>query len=496
MIQKNQIYRNFLCRNWRISNQIYCFHIVITLFSVILFVVCNLIYMYIVTEKLMAITQEIFDKETQNQLSMLGYLEKSSTLDVFEDSRRQLLSINQLYQMIDSNFYIKMPYDCLNNNQYNDSYAYFFSFCYAFCNKTNGLNISKYENILKLTSLLTETLRIYDLQLLTLMAHVGEEQFFTQNRGYALQNYYPHTRQWYRDHIAQMGTGKQIIVSDPYVSWIDIVFISQTTNLSRNQFEGLIGQDLDFTRMPKIQTNTSQYYLVDASGNIVISDLYANGVSILIKIYNQSLTGFNETDWNILIKQDQNIFYLYNSVYQKNIIVLRTKLLDLNYFIFVVYDGTQYQNQQLEIYNKQIWFQNYSINLSLKLFGTFFIFTLLIQIVIINYLMNDLKNLEMMATKKIVYFSKSTEQFTEKRFSSSIVRLYYAYTNLIKNFDSLGQIHKSELCSKIQSIEFPQKYRKLKCQISSDKIPRKKKYNLTQLLQYFMYFKNQTNFLY
>ncbi|CAD8084859.1 unnamed protein product [Paramecium sonneborni] len=493
MIKKDQIYRNFLCRNWRISNQIYCFHIVITLFSVIIFAISNLIYMYIVTEELMAITQEIFDKETQNHLNMLSYLERSSTLDVFEDSARQLLSINQLYQMIDSNFFIEMPQDCLNNKQYNDSYAYFFSFCYAFCNLTNGLNISKYENILKLTSLLTETLRIFDLQLITLMAHVGEEQFFTQNRGYEIQNYYPHTRQWYRDHMAQMGTGKKIIVSDPYVSWIDVVFISQTTNLSHVQFDGLIGQDLDFSRMPKIQTNTSQYYLVDANGNIVISDLYANGIAVLIKIYNQSLTGFNETDWNILIKLDQNIFYLYNSVYKKNIIVLRTKLIELNYFIFVVYDASQYQNQYIEIYNKQIGFQNQSIYLSLKLFGTFFMLTLLFQIVIITYIMSDLKQLEMMATKKIVYFYKSTVEFTEKRFSSSIARLYNAYTKLINNFDSLGQIHKSELCYKIQSLEFPQKYRMLKCFIPSDKIPRKQKYNLTKLLQYFMYFKNETN---
>ncbi|CAD8172603.1 unnamed protein product [Paramecium octaurelia] len=308
MIEKKEVYRNFLCRNWRIGNQICCFHLIITLFSVIIFLVSNLIYMYIVTEQLMAITQEIFHKETQNHLSLLSYLEKSSTLDVFQDSTRQLLSINQLYQIIDKDFQIEMPYDCLNNQQFNDSYAYFFSFCYAFCNLTNGLNISKYQNILKLTSLLTQTLRIYDLQLLTLMAHVGEEQFFTQNRGYAISNYYPHTRQWYRDHVAQMGTGKQIIVSDPYVSWIDVVFISQTTNLTHNQFEGLIGQDLDFTRMPKIQTNTSQYYLVDSSGNIVISDLYANGVKVLIKLYNQSLTGFNETDWNNLIKMVKIFF--------------------------------------------------------------------------------------------------------------------------------------------------------------------------------------------
>ncbi|CAD8177253.1 unnamed protein product [Paramecium pentaurelia] len=494
MIQKKQIYRNFLCRDWRISNQICCLHLIFTLLSVIIFVASNYIYMYIVTEELMDITSEIFHKETQNHLNMLSYLEKSSTLDIFDDSTRQLLSINQLYKMIDKDFHIEMPYDCLNNKQYNDSYAYFFSFCYAFCNLTNGLNISKYENILKLTSLLTETLRIYDLQLLTLMAHVGEEQFFTQNRGYALSNYYPHTRQWYRDHIAQMGTGKQIIVSDPYVSWIDVVFISQTTNLSDTQFEGLIGQDIDFTRMPKIKSNTSQYYLVDKNGNIVISDLYANGVKVLIKMYNQSVTGFNETDWNNLIKKDENIFYLYNSVYEKNIIVLRTKLSELNYFLFVIYDQSQYLRQQQEIYNKQMEFQNQSIDFCLKLLGTFFIFSLLVQILIVNYLMKDLKRLEKMATKKVVYFYKSIAQFPEQRFTSSISRLYNAYMNLVNNFDSQGNIRKNELCSKIQSIEFPQKYRKLKCYIYSDEIPRKQNYTQTQLLEYFMYFKNETNF--
>ncbi|CAD8175129.1 unnamed protein product [Paramecium pentaurelia] len=496
MIEKKLIYRNFLCRNWRIGNQICCFYIVITLLCAIIFIFSNLIYLYIVTEELMTITQEIFQKETYNHLNMLSYLEKFSTLDVFEDSTRQLLSINQMYKMINKDFLIEKPYDCLNNQQYNDSYAYFFSFCYAFCNMTNGLNISKYENILKLTSLLTETLRIYDLQLITLIAHVGDEQFFTQNRGYALQNYYPHTRQWYRDHMAKMGTGKQVIVSDPYVSWIDVVFISQTTNLTHTQFEGLIGQDLDFTRMPKIQTNTSQYYIVDNRGNIVISDLYANGVKVLIKMYNQSLTGFNETDWNNLIQKDQNIFYIYNSVYQKNIIVLRTELSELNYFLFVVYDGSQYLSQQQEIYTKQIGFQNDSINLCVKLFGTFFIFSLLFQILVISYLMKDLKQLEIMATKKIVYFCKSTVQFNEKKFTSSIARLYYAYTNLINNFDSHGQIRKNELCSNIQSIEFPQKYRNLKSMISSDMIPKKKNYNQTQLLKYFMYFKTKKIFDY
>ncbi|CAD8179982.1 unnamed protein product [Paramecium octaurelia] len=450
--------------------------------------------MYIVTEELMTNTQEIFQKETYNHLKMLSYLEKYSTLDVFDDSTRQLLSINQLYKLIDKDFHIEKPYDCLNNQQYNDSYAYFFSFCYAFCNLTNGLNISKYENMLKLTSLLTETLRIYDLQLITLMAHVGDEQFFTQNRGYAISNYYPHTRQWYRDHMAKMGTGKKIIVSEPYVSWIDVVFISQTTNLSHTEFEGLIGQDLDFTRMPKIQTNTSQYYIVDSSGNIVISDLYAGGVKVLIKMYNQSLTGFNETDWNNLIQNDGNIFYIYNSVYKKNIIVLKTELSELNYFLFVVYDGSQYLSQQEEIYNKQIGFQSDSIYLCVKLFGTFFLLSMLVQIVIINYLMKDLKQLEMMATKKIVYFCKSTFQLTEKRFTSTIARLYYAYTNLINNFDSNGQIRKNELCSKIQSIEFPQKYRNLKTRISCEMIPKKKIYNKTQLLQYFVYFKTKALF--
>ena len=46
---------------------------------------------------------------------MLSNLEKSSTLDIFDDSTKQLLSINQLYKMIDKDFHIEMPYDCLNN---------------------------------------------------------------------------------------------------------------------------------------------------------------------------------------------------------------------------------------------------------------------------------------------------------------------------------------------------------------------------------------------
>ncbi|CAD8172601.1 unnamed protein product [Paramecium octaurelia] len=108
--------------------------------------------------------------------------------------------------------------------------------------------------------------------------------------------------------------------------------------------------------------------------------------------------------------------------------------------------------------------------------------------------MKDLKQLERIATQKVVYFQKSTTYFREQTFASSVSRLYNAYLKLVNNFDSLGHQRKSELCPKIQQIEFPSKYRKLKCQIYSNGIPKKQNYNQTKLLQYFMYFKNETTF--
>lgn len=225
---------------WKFSWQILAFtSISLIVILLISFSVSLLLIKYIFTilERSSNIT---ISKETSSQAMRYGIQQLYLIDSYFEDSIADLNKINTLFRYSRANLNISDPIDCAINSKSFDSYAFYCVFCYDFCAKQPETLTNDTNSFLKLSSLLTEYIGVFDFQRYTYFAGTQEEQFFAMYRSAATTTFRPHSRPWYKDHMREMGQGKRVVFSKPYFSVIDLVHQALTMNMTNSKGD-LIG---------------------------------------------------------------------------------------------------------------------------------------------------------------------------------------------------------------------------------------------------------------
>ncbi|CAD8074162.1 unnamed protein product [Paramecium sonneborni] len=315
MARKNAIHRLFCSQNWTIKSQITLFSVLYVAFCILLTTTLLVIFLNFSKESLTNSTLTMEKLETINQMSRYNTLQTQSFTRVLNFSYNTLSKIDKLNHFIEiqaqNSFSITQPTNCIDNPKLWDKYIFNCSLCYKFCNKTKQIDELDYKQYFQLISLITQSLPILNLYRQTFFTSTSYEQFFTVFRGGDYTKFVAHIRPWYINHINRTKyENHKFYLSDLYLDWINKLAIAFTVDLTNLQGEmiGVIGYDLAFDLLPYFLDQRLKMEIVNSTGHLLVSSYYEENKYPTV-IYNTSLTGFTEYDWQKMKKfgDDDNI---------------------------------------------------------------------------------------------------------------------------------------------------------------------------------------------
>ncbi|CAD8114414.1 unnamed protein product [Paramecium primaurelia] len=373
----------YCLRNYRVKNQILVIQLLIfTLiiaFLTIALVINRVIIESVIEKVSLQLLQNINQKALHKQSTYLEY----QTYLTFNFGFSLLNKINNenLFLLKQQNITLgNMPLSCVDYNiRERQPFQYYLpQFCYYYANHIDFEQIPKTQidqHLIVLIQMLNEQLLLIgnsELEPTIYLTQQGDGQFFAiipQKMRYPM--YRPKERQWYKDHTAALNDSKQPeVISEIYRNFETQEFeFTLTVSLTNSQleFDGVIALDSNFQVIkPKINYDQLNIYLVDLAGRILISNVYPkiNFVQEM-KFFNEtSITGFDNEDWNEILKQilyqsgESNCQYTYknfcryNKLYGQDLFIRGFGIHNRFYqIVFVDYkfmEQNDYDTQQLK----------------------------------------------------------------------------------------------------------------------------------------------------
>ncbi|CAD8150325.1 unnamed protein product [Paramecium octaurelia] len=181
---------------------------------------------------------------------------------------------------------------------------------YCFCYGLAGDPNQQYEDKLRLSNILSITSTIQSNYTQLYYSSNTDDQFYTfkpcQNVPSA---WIPKQRPWYQQHNQ---SNLEIQYTSAYIDYGGGVCLTQTKSLTNEQniSIGIIANDMTMAQFSTFTYNQiAEFLLIDFKGQILLSNHYVKGQEIVDYFQNVSKTGFNETDFNILLNYQQNNSY-------------------------------------------------------------------------------------------------------------------------------------------------------------------------------------------
>ncbi|CAK70140.1 unnamed protein product (macronuclear) [Paramecium tetraurelia] len=325
-------------KNLRMSNQIIIVNLLIIILAVLLVMTTGHIQQAIFFSYVQEVEQALTLKQEK---SLVNNISRELRIYIQQKNYQTILNLwhsqQMFYQLIQkqSQFQIKVNQfqDCVEQEDISEDNIIYNSD--IFC---QGLYTKQYDSqaiLLNQTiSLLIPFSQLFlgDEQNKISFIDVPNNQIFAQYpRMYKYKNYVPSTRPWYTNHIAQyeINPKSEYFYSPIYTSVRSFMpYFSLTYSLIINSTLFGITSQLQEIYDKNIQSIPMSIFLVNQNGDIILTTMPSiSKTNVLITITNETYTGFNQSDWDLVQKNSkqknavETNFYLENKIFKKPVFV-------------------------------------------------------------------------------------------------------------------------------------------------------------------------------
>ncbi|CAK86767.1 unnamed protein product (macronuclear) [Paramecium tetraurelia] len=197
---------------------------------------------------------------------------------------------------------------CLQDYYFKNSIINYCQYCYGNfdCSKNIQMQNQYGKDFRKLSNILTTTIAFQN-ELNIYFTSISSDCYFSTCPGSNFTNFVPSSRKWFQNHLDQINSS-QFVISEPYVNFLGGVYISGTTSIY-DQNKSVIGIgaiDLNFSQFYQFNYEDIDLLVIDNQGRILISSYYyKTQTKDVLSLQNESIFGFNQTDVNQIISQNQ-----------------------------------------------------------------------------------------------------------------------------------------------------------------------------------------------
>ncbi|CAD8111238.1 unnamed protein product [Paramecium sonneborni] len=309
---------------------------------------------------------QFFQKDAEEKLIMnFIYGQTNSYIQIYQNNLQykitqgmnSIQNINTLYQLIQrTNINFQRNQEkCLQEDYIQNSIINYCQYCYGNfdCSKEILKKNQYLEEFQKLSNLLSTTLA-YQIELNIYFTSISSDCYFSTCPGSNFTGYVPSSRKWFQNHLELMNS-YNFIISEPYANFLGGLYISGTTSIY-DQNENIIGIgaiDLNFSSFYQFNYDDLDLLVIDKTGRILISHYYTPQTTEVYFLQNESIFGFNQTDVDQIIKQNQsqencqldipNTICLINKK-QNELWYIRQKRVTNEYYILLKFNSQAYIN--------------------------------------------------------------------------------------------------------------------------------------------------------
>ncbi|CAD8081837.1 unnamed protein product [Paramecium sonneborni] len=365
---------------------------------------------------------------------------------------------------------------------------------YCFCYGIAGDFNFEYNDKLRLSNILAITSTIISNYTQLYYSSNTDDQFYSfKPCQYVPSVWIPKLRPWYIQHNQ---SNLQIQYTSAYIGYVGGVCITQTKSLinQQNLTIGIIANDITMAQLPILNQNQiADILLIDFKGEILLSNHYEKKQKIVDYFQNVSKTGFNESDFEILLQYQQkasykdlcqipinNTFCLFDKLRQKLFYFKLYLIMNNKYIVVAKFDPFLYSdamNSLLEEINSKneqmVTLLIFIIILALFIFCiSFLITTLVLQRPIeqLMYYSNQLnkqgKNLQRSIPKikigtsidelNLAFFNLLHQQNRNKKNQQNRNKQFFSETcNYLKNLDKQYFHINKEVFQNLRNLKYP-----------------------------------------
>ncbi|CAD8067079.1 unnamed protein product [Paramecium primaurelia] len=469
-------------QKWRMRNQLKLYFLLLSIFSTLLIGIILVITQNLVYKEVVLTTQQISTKLTDNEISNQFETQMHLFFEVINKNYRALDKIAQLFTFVqlELSLITSKSDQCPVNQTQNYRKS---NICYNIYNLKSGQELNQIQQKdlyyhLKHQSLLQELLFLFD-----------PEQFIIGNWsiGYSKQSYFSAyqaigyysnfniaTRPFYTNHIKKANSSEYIF-SDVFFNFENEYKVTISKNLTNDIIDGIVATQFEFKIIKKFfQEN---FLILNKDGLILIGNvqMYFQPNRTNVFFFNESLTGFNENDWNSVKNyMDYNIsepncttsnsLYLcrYNKILLMDVMIF-AKFLRFSNLILIILKNIE-KDKDLE--QQLIWIEDQK-NLQITQLLTYQLIaalgTSLIAILIVRYICRYMTYLERLAHShfqnkpvdfQVYSFLREIKKHSQSQSTNITLNLSDSYYKLISQLTARPFI-KNDECKNFESFQFP-----------------------------------------
>ncbi|CAK79942.1 unnamed protein product (macronuclear) [Paramecium tetraurelia] len=481
-------FRNCL-RKQKMENQIIFGITAIMLISTIFIGIAFLIQNIVLFKMIQASSSIIFIRQENNSIQNLGQSIKQYFIRKHEQYIYRLNNINKLFQYY-SDIELKLKKmdnleSCLYQDDVNDNYIRYSAaqFCYQACGSSDHFTLPQDDQTIEIFNQTTQILNQFTisfpvtLESVLSYADLSDTQFYSAYPlAYSVKGYQPKKRLWYTNHVQQMKLNpKSSFFYSPafLVVHLKTYAISLTYTLQNSQKESIgIAQQLIQLIDSAIQDLPYNALIINKEGQLVLNaaDFEYDSKNINY-IYNQSLTGFNQSDWEFMQELSknksnlkncndfENVYCLYDKLYNSTIILFTTQLKNENFTILLYTNFTMQQqvNEQMDLL--QLGLVDVVYRICLEHLASIVIITVVSMLAVrmlfspLKYLMNSIKNHILQIGNnlnrelfKMLHISKKKKVNTFSKLTFEILK-FQDILNTVKT-------HRNPICYQIEKFQY------------------------------------------
>ncbi|CAD8177159.1 unnamed protein product [Paramecium pentaurelia] len=294
--------------------------------------------------------------------------------------------------------------------------------------------------------------------------------------GMLINGYDPKTRPWYVNHIKQMEVHSNELyfyseVYKVFIEQFDYQFsITHSLFNSKKQFIG-IAKTMLTTNDPSFEYVLYNIILINYAGQVLYNgmEMWQNLTDIFY-VFNETITGFNQTDWykieqhaiNRLSRDNSNqILILYNKYHKKFVHVQCEKFQKENFtlIIFTNVSSINIMEKQFQEIEQSFIFWYF---LAASIIISICSLTITISLIVINSICQPLIKLTNQVSLHVLQLGNNINQQIFKMFNKQIysLNLLNNLNNKFMNFQELllqSQTTKCETCRLLEKMNFNKK---------------------------------------
>ncbi|CAD8173032.1 unnamed protein product [Paramecium octaurelia] len=467
---------------WRMRNQLKLYFLLLSLFSTLLIGIVLIITQNLVYKEVVLTTQQISTKLTDNEISNQFETQMRLFFEVINKNYQALDKFAQLFTFVqlELSLITSKSDQCPVNQTQNYRKS---NICYNILNLKSEQELNQIQQKdlyfhLKHQSLLQELLLLLDPeQFIIGNWSIGyDKQFYFS--AYQAIGYYSTfniaTRPFYLNHIKKANTSEYIF-SDVFYNFENEYKVTISKNLTNDITEGIVATQFEFQIIKKFfQEN---FLILNKDGLILIGNvqMYFQPNRTNVYFFNETLTGFNENDWNsVRIYMENNISQsncaTSNSLHlcRQNKITLMdvmifAKFLRFSNLILIILKNIE-KDEDLE--RQLIWIEDQK-NLQITQLLTYQLIaalvTSLLAILVVRYICRYMTYLERLAHShfqnkcvdfQVYSFLREIKLHQQSHSTNITLNLSDSYYKLISQLNARPFI-KNEECRNFESFQFP-----------------------------------------